>query len=545
MTYLQQHTSAPSPQSEPIFGRRDMVENSAGGFTFALDKFGHLRRFLILGSEGGSYYTGERELTRENAQNVLDCIMEDGVRTVEIIQEMASDAPKVDAPLFALALCLAHGDVATRRSASIVLPNVAVTATHLMQFVSYAVSQRGWGRALRNAVARWYETKTPKQLGYQIVKYRSRHGWTHRDLLLKAHAKPLNDAYNTVYHYAAKGVLPYESMDTDDFDLIKVFERIQKGVSDDELVEIIKEHTDVTWEMVSTEALKNPKVWEALLQEMPVVAMLRNLATMTRVGVISPFSNGANRVVQNLTWHLELGRRLHPISILSALKTYASGHGVRSDTSWTPVPQVVDALDSSFDKAFANEPAIDQRIYVGVDVSGSMSAPIEGIPNMTAREGAATLAMLIARREPQYYIAGFQSDRNKPGYRGGLIPPTMADLNIRASDSLDDVMRKTNEMPFGATDCAVPMLDALDKNMPVDLFVIITDNESWAGQIHASEAIKKYRKETGINAKLAVIAMSATEYSIADPTDVGMADFVGFDSGLPIALRQFANGFDR
>ena len=44
-----------TPQGLPIPGR-DMVENNAGGFVFKLDEWKQLERFLILGSEGGTYY---------------------------------------------------------------------------------------------------------------------------------------------------------------------------------------------------------------------------------------------------------------------------------------------------------------------------------------------------------------------------------------------------------------------------------------------------------------------------------------------------------
>ncbi len=65
------------PQGEPIPGSAQ-VPNSAGGYAWALDRWGRLDRFLVLGSEGGTYYVGERALTRENAAAVAEAIAEDG-----------------------------------------------------------------------------------------------------------------------------------------------------------------------------------------------------------------------------------------------------------------------------------------------------------------------------------------------------------------------------------------------------------------------------------------------------------------------------------
>ena len=43
-------------------------------------------------------------------------------------------------------------------------------------------------------------------------------------------------------------------------------------------------------ECVPTEHLNDPAVWEALLEGMPLMAMVRNLAKMTAVGLLKPGS---------------------------------------------------------------------------------------------------------------------------------------------------------------------------------------------------------------------------------------------------------------
>jgi 60 kDa SS-A/Ro ribonucleoprotein len=41
------------------------------------------------------------------------------------------------------------------------------------------------------------------------------------------------------------------------------------------------------------------------------------------------------------------------------------------------------------------------------------------------------------------------------------------------------------------------------------------------------------------DAKLAVMGMTATEFTIADPNDRGMMDLVGLDAAIPELLRAF------
>lgn len=54
------------PQSQKL--NDSQCTNNAGGCVWAVDDMVRLQRFLCLGSEGGSYYTKEVDLTRQNAQ---------------------------------------------------------------------------------------------------------------------------------------------------------------------------------------------------------------------------------------------------------------------------------------------------------------------------------------------------------------------------------------------------------------------------------------------------------------------------------------------
>ena len=300
--------------------------------------------------------------------------------------------------------------------------------------------------------------------------------------------------------------------------------------------------------MVPSEHLDKPEVWEALAERMPLTALIRNLATLTRVGVIAPMKSAwvCERLNAIGNARTEDFTRIHPIAVLSALLTYRSGKSVRGSNTWTPVPQVVDALDAAFDQSFATAPQTNQRFYLGIDVSGSMGGgEVAGVPGLTPRMAAAAMAMAIARREPNYYIAGFAAGFHGSPRDGFRMPSmrrqtAMAPLSITATDSLADAMYKTQALDFGATDCALPMLDALEKKIPVDVFVIFTDSETWAGPIHPTEALRKYRQEMDIPAKLVVVGMVANELSIADPQDAGMLDVVGFDSAAPALIADFA-----
>ena len=76
---------------------------------------------------------------------------------------------------------------------------------------------------------------------------------------------------------------------------------------------------------------------------------------------------------------------------------------------------------------------------------------------------------------------------------------------------------------MGGTDCAQPMIYAKKKNLKVDVFIVYTDCETWAGKVHPSKALKQYRAKLGIDAKLIVCAMTSNGFTLADPDDRGIS----------------------
>jgi 60 kDa SS-A/Ro ribonucleoprotein len=532
-----------TPQSEPIPGSAQ-VANSAGGYAWPVDMWTRLDRFLILGSEGGTYYIGERQLTQENAQAVVECLAEDGPRLVRRIVEVsvAGRAPKNDPALFALAIAAGLGEAETKAAVWAALPQVARTSTHLFHWLQYLKAFRGWGRGVRRAVASWYTAKPAPDVMYQVLKYPSRDGWAHRDALRLSHPKAPTVAHDLVFRYATKGwdgVLTLAGVD--DLDVVRTMEAVEalKHQAPGLAAQTIVRH-GLTREMVPTELLTHAVVWEALLERMPLTALIRNLGVMAKVGLLVPLSDAVQSVTARLGDRKAIkAARVHPIALLAALKTYAQGHGMKGKNTWRPVPQVVDALDRAFYLAFENAPTTGKRVMLALDVSGSMSARVNGMEYLDCREASAAMALVTAASEPKHmftaFTAGSYPSRWSPRLGSGL-----STLAISPRERLDDVVKRISGLAFGGTDCALPMLEALKHQWPIDLFVIYTDSETWAGKVHPSQALRQYRERTGIPARLIVVGMASNGFTIADPGDGGMLDVVGFDTATPQVVADFA-----
>ena len=527
-----------TPQSQAADPRQ--VPNSAGGFTFTVGPVERLRRFLVLGTEGGTFYAAEPELTRDNAEVVLDWARH---RTAELVDEVVAvstsgRAPRNNPALFALAAAASVGDLEGRRAALAALPQVARTGTHLFVFAGYAEQLRGWGRGLRRAVADWYTTRPTDDVVYQVVKYRQREGWSHRDLLRLAHPSTADVDRRALFDWISG-----RGAGSDVPVLVAAYERVQAGGTVEGWVSALEECPALSWEMLPNAALGEPDVWATLIEQgLPQTALLRQLPRLTRLGLLAPLGSLLPRVVAQLTDPERLRRaRVHPVNVLVAARTYASGASARGQSTWTPVPQVVDALDAAFYAAFgAVEPA-GKRTLLALDVSGSMTSPVAGLP-ISCREASAALSLVTAATEPSTVTLGFTGGVG--GLRGLLRPSRGLDaisvLPVSPRQRLDDVLRTVSGLPFSRTDCALPMLWARANEVEVDTFVVYTDNETWAGPVHPHQALRDYRAWSGIDARLAVVALTPTPFSIADPSDPGMLDVAGFDAAVPSLLSSFS-----
>jgi len=389
-------------------------------------------------------------------------------------------------------------------------------------------------------------------LAYQAVKYRQREGVTHRDLLRLAHpagkvsagnpALEMSPEHAALFEWIARGTaadgLPR---------LVEGFIRAQEAGTPKDAASVVREYL-LPREAIKPEHLTSPEVWAALLEDMPTGALIRNLATMTRVGVIAPGSDGTAKVLAQLGDAERIRKaRLHPIAVLAALRTYGAGHGARGRGEWSPVREVVDALDATFYAAFENVEPTGKRLLLALDVSGSMlGGEVAGVPGLTPRDASAALALVTAATESRYEVVGFFAGAGGFRKRGGGRFAGHADgltpLSISPRQRLDDAIKTVSNLSFGGTDCALPMLYAQALRQEIDTFVMYTDSETWAGDIHPVQALRDYRHASGIDARLVVVGMVSNGFSIADPADPGMLDVVGFDTATPQLIADFARG---
>ncbi len=536
MSALKKFSTAVPAQTEKA--KATQVQNNAGGFVFSVSDVARLERFLILGTDGGTFYVGEKDLTKQNVDFIRQMIKRDAAKVLEITLAVSEQgrAYRNEAAIFVLALLLVDGPADMKSAIVDATPRIARILTHVYQLAAFIEGLGGWGRAKRKAIAKWFESKTGDELAYQAVKYRQRNGWTARDLMRLAHPKGIEPSVGDF-------MLGKLGEDTRVPRIINGFNYMQGATEVKYVINFLNAYPNLPWETIPTQFLKDPEVWKTLFAngQLKGQALVRNITRLSRIGAFNDMQF-ASEVAAMLTDSDMIAKsRLHPIQYLLALTTHTEGQLQRNGSGgsyysmwasprkkdWNTSAVIVDALNEGFHQSFKGLTPANKRTMLALDVSGSMGADANGI-DLSCAQVSAAMAMVTARTEPMYQIMGFATQ--------------FKDLGISAKMDLATVTRQIKAHTMGGTDLSQPMLWAAKNKVAVDTFAVYTDNETWAGYLHPFQALKDYRQKMGIDAKLAVFGVSATEFSIADPDDAGMMDFVGFDSSAPSVFADFSAG---
>lgn len=525
---INNHVTKQTSQARP-----EQVQNNAGGFVFSITPKSRLERFLIIGTDGGTFYVGEQKLTVENTQFLQKLIETDETLVRETMLDVAKNnrALRVSPTIFTAAMLHIYGTdkVATREA----LPAVLRTSTHLFEYAQYIKNLAGWGRSKVSAVANWYTSKDDNELGYQLVKYRQRNGWEHKDLLRLSHPKisPALAEFTLGKPVTDASALP---------EIVQGYQKVSTATSAKEVIAVLNEYKNLPWETVPTEFHKNVDVWKTLFHNgsLKGTALLRNVTRLARLEAFDDMDFAAEYAAAIRNPENIAKSRLHPINYLNASVVHTDGQIDRQQSNgwsysgqrvknWRTNSAIASAIEDAFNTSFGFLEPANKRTLLALDISGSMSQTALGL-DLSCAQVSAAMAMSILRSEPKSLVLGFSTK--------------FVDLDITATDSLSQVMKKIQNRNFGSTDCSLPMVWAKENNVQVDTFAVFTDNETYAGRIHPYQALVQYRKATGIDAREAVFGVAGTNFTIADPKDAGMMDFVGFDAAAPRVFADFSAG---
>ena len=523
-------TQKGTPQTQPIPGREaEMIQGRSQGWMFDAGIWKMLRRCLLIGTAQSTYYAGKQELTEDFVTVVRQAIAKNP-RTVaeEILYASDGRAINNSAPILALVLLSMGEEPEAKKAFGEIFPQVVRTGSHFYEWLNYTKSMRGFGKVVREAGKNWFLREDVKGLAYQLLKYQQRYDFSHRDALRLFHVKPPTQDHQQLFEWVVKGweILPAE-IPSAALAQIWWYEWLKRN-PDNTPEAIAQGH--LTHEMANPVGKMDKSAWQLLFNEMPIGALLRNLGSLTELGVLgSDERDNLQRVeaVLNNKEHLRKGR-IHPIDVLKALKTYQSGGRLgRSKKTWNPVDRIVDILEKAVELSFDVVQPTGKVFMHAVDVSGSMGSLIADM-GLSCCEVATTMALVTAKAEKNYMIRGFAND--------------FRDLGITAKDSFSSAVRKASNQNFGGTDASVAYDWMIKNKFKADVVCFWTDSESWSGSRHPSQALAEYRQKVNPNVKAVYITLAPYQITLVDPQDPLSWDLGGFDPGMPRIIQMLATG---
>jgi hypothetical protein len=385
--------------------------------------------------------------------------------------------------------------------------------------------------------------KTGEHENNYVVVQEQEHGQAHdQDQVQTSASTPVSrDLIDTAVYL--KAIMEIEACTTSVSDLYKA-------------LKLVRDHGLVR-EQIPTHLLNSSDIWTELLKSkgangkqngMPLEALTRNLGKFSSLPNFMGHTN-TEFICARLSSEDDIQRsRIHPFKVLVASRIYGMGKALKGALAWTVSPRVRDQLTTTFLRSFKNVTPTGKRYMAALDVSGSMDAACMGCPAITCRQASAALAHMLYETEPHVYVRGFTSSSTL-GYGYGIGATVTADNGFRNFDplvrrgmTLDQFIQATNA-PYGATDCSLPMLRAMEEGLDVDVFIVMTDSETFAGKVHPQVALESYRvKANKPDAKLIVVGMTANSLTIADPNDRNTLNLAGFDASMPEIIAMFVRG---
>lgn len=547
-----------TPQKSPVPGR-NMVKNDAGAYAFKHEDFDTMKRFVMIGTEGGTYYASEKTVTVETATATRRAVQNRHRDVVDYLVEVTTQGRvyKLDAALFTFAMTCSVGTDDERSYAMAKIPVVLRTGTQLFKFLQYVKTFRGiGGSGLQRAVSRWFTGKSVSDIEHQFMKYFSREGMSFRDVLRIARpgvARKGRDGFNyendqdtryarALIAWAVAGgdkKMTYVNIakrgEEEDAQRLPPRLAAANSLHDPEIpvgtkLSYIRDYK-LPREALPTEALNDPVVWEAMLPHMPMMAMVRNLATMTRNGTLGFGKSAEQLVLDKLRNETAISKsQIHPFHLLMAARTYASGRGMRGTNTWQPRPNVVEALSDAFDisiGAYKGNRITDPTL-LAIDTSGSMGGVWHSSNGMSPAEIAAIMTYVFVRMDANVEVIAFDTAiRQYP--------------TITKRTTIDEVVRKASS--GGGTDCSLPFRYLEQTDTRFDNVVMVTDSESWAGGRHTFQACDSYRAKRNPEFKAVEMQVAASATGTKQlPTDRRNLQVVGFDAAAYDIVESFLTG---
>lgn len=422
--------------------------NLAGGMAYSMSDKHALAQFACTGTFGNTFYA-DAASQLEKIKELVNKVDPKFIADLAVYSRQS--AYMKDMPAYLLAV-LANKDIELFKST---FPKVMDNGKMVRNFVqiirSGVTGRKSLGSAPKRAISNWIASRKDSQLFNDSVG----NDPSLSDVIKMVHPTPETKSRKAFYGYLTgrkhdASLLP---------DIVREFEAFKTAVA--EKAENRKT-PNVNFQMLTALPLSEAD-WESIAKNAKWQMTRMNLNTFARHGVYSKPENVKMIAERLRNASFIENAKVFPYQLFTAYLNTVGG---------SDVPETItNALQDAMETAIKNVPRLDGKIFVGVDISGSMNDSITGYrtggvsSKTSCRQVAALLASAIKRKNDETEIYTFDT--------------VAREIRLNGRDSVMTNAQKI-ATPGGGTDCSSFIKLLNDQKSKGDLVVVVSDNESWA-----------------------------------------------------------------
>jgi 60 kDa SS-A/Ro ribonucleoprotein len=424
------------------------AQNAARSLAYSLPPKHALAQYAATGCFNSTFYASAAEQLDKIAQltNQVDPVFV--AKTAVYCRERAlmKDTPAYLCALLASAPAeQAQASLQLGKVFGRVLSDGKMLRNFVQMIRSGKTGRKSFGTKPKRLITAWFDARTDDEIFYASVGQSP----SLTDVIKMVHPKPESESRRALYGYLLGRMHDASKLPP----LVQAFEAFKSGASN-----VVP---NVPFQMLTALPLSSAQ-WVAIACNASWQTTRMNLATFARHGVFDvPVM--AEVIAKRLRDPEAIRKaRVFPYQLLAAYRS-ASASGVPG--------AIVEALQDAMELSLANVPAMSGKVYVLVDVSGSMASPITGhragaTTSMRCIDGAALVAAAILRKNPTAEVIPFEHEVNQS-------------VHLNPRDTVMTNADKLASIGGGGTNCSAPLAWLNAKQAKGDAVIMVSDNESW------------------------------------------------------------------
>lgn len=341
---------------------------------------------------------------------------------------------------------------------------------------------------------------------YHALKYGSKNskGITLKDILRMSHPTPTtqnqiqdqeherlrNGAQRELFGWLVNGWKEVGDEPSPSNPKIWAIETLKRSGNQKEIISLIKEYKLPLEAVVPALHKTSTAIWMALLKDLPYMATLRELNTMNRHGAFED-KEAVELVAKRLSDPENVKRsKQFPFAFLNAMDYFEGSQ-----------QKIREALTDALEVSFVNLPEIGGRTCISNDISSSMDMKVSDKAKARACDIAGIFAAALFKKCEDSVIVPFDDHAH----------PDLGRVSKR--DSVMSIAKHVAQLR-GGTNLGAPVEYMMRTGQKVDTFIMLTDNEDWAGKGFLSY-FEQYKRQMNPNAKAFCVRLASYQDYVA------------------------------